>query len=90
MAAKPPRGDGAALTTLEPALRLLPGLETIGGALRREAVEELFQQLVSIASGSPSPIGAVVANREAAAALLITRECMHHLDFAWIRVERAS
>jgi hypothetical protein len=90
MAAKPPRGGEEALTTFEPVLRLLPGLETPGSAVSRDAVEQLFQQLVSIASGSPSPIGTEVADREAAAALLITRECMHHLDFAWIRVERAS
>jgi hypothetical protein len=81
MAAKLPRGGGDALTTFEPVLRTLPGLETPGSPVSRDAVEELFQQLASIASGSPSPIGTVVADREAAAALLITRECMHHLGF---------
>jgi hypothetical protein len=90
MVAKPPRGSGGDLTTLEPALRLLPGLKAMGSALSRDAVEDMFQQLASIASGSPNRSAAVVADREVAAALLITRECMHHLDFEWIRVERAS
>jgi len=90
MAAKPARRSGAALTTLEPALRLLPGLHAIGSALSRDAIEELFQQLASIASGLPIPSAAVLAGHEVAAALLITRECMHHLDFKWVRVERAS
>lgn len=90
MAAHSPRGSGDALTTFEPLLRMLPGLETPGSALSRDGVEQLFQQLVSIASGLPSPIGTVVAHGEAAASLLITRECMHHLDFASIRVERAT
>ena len=90
MAAKLARGSGEALTTFEPVLRMLPGLETPGSAVSRDAVEDLFQQLASIASGLPIPSAAVVAGHEVAAALLITRECMHHLDFKWIRVERAS
>jgi hypothetical protein len=89
MAARPPRGSGAILTTLEPALRRLPGLEAIGSALSRDTVEELFQQLASIASGLPNPGATVVAVRDVAASLLIARECMHHLDFNWIRVEHA-
>jgi hypothetical protein len=90
MAGKPPRASGADLTTLEPVLRRLPGLEAMGSALSRDAVEDMFQQLASIASGLPNSSAAVVAGHEVAAALLITRECMHHLDFERIRVERAS
>lgn len=90
MAANPPRGGGATLTTLEPALRRLPGLEAIGSALSRDAVEVLFQQLALSASGLPNSSTVAAADREVAAALLITRECMHHLDFKWIRVERTS
>lgn len=90
MAARPPRGGGATLTTFEPTLRSLPGLEASGAALSRQAIEELFQQLASIAAGSPSHSTAAIADREVAAALLITRECIHHLDFAWVRVEGAA
>jgi hypothetical protein len=90
MAAKPPRAGGAALTTLEPMLRRLPGLEAMGSALSRGAVEGMFQQLASMASGLPAPGAAVVADRVMAAALLITRECMHHLGFDVIRIGRAT
>jgi hypothetical protein len=90
MAANAPRSPGAGLTTLEPTLRRLPGLEVVGASLGRDAVEALFQQLASIALGMPNPGEAVVADREVAAALLITRECMHHLGFESIHMEPAS
>lgn len=90
MAAKAARSLGAQLTTFEPTLRQLPGLEAVGATLSRDAVEALFQQLASIALGMPKTGGAVIADREVAAALLITRECMHHLGFGAVRVEPAS
>ena len=87
MAAKPPPapGDGH-LTTSEPILRRLPGLEAVGATLSRDAVETLFQQLASFALGMPDPHGAKVAERETAASLLILRECMHHLGFDSVRI----
>jgi hypothetical protein len=90
MAARPPRLDGAGLTAFEPTLRRLPGLEAEGATLSRDDVEALFQQLASMALGMPNRLGAVVADREVAAALVITRECMHHLGFESIRTARAS
>jgi len=90
MAAKAPRSSGGGLTTFEATLRQLPGLDAVGATLSRDAVEALFQQLASVALGMPDPGGAVFADREVAAALLITRECMHHLGFESIRMERAS
>lgn len=89
MAATPPRGSGASLTTSEPSLRRLPGLAEMGSALSRDAIEDMFQQLASRASGSPGSNANVLADRAVAAALLITRECMHHLDFEWIHVAHA-
>jgi exopolyphosphatase/pppGpp-phosphohydrolase len=89
MAAMPPRGSGVPLTTIEPALRLLPGLADMDSALSREAIEDMFQLLASIASGQPTSSASIVADRRVAAALLVTRECMHHLDFEWIRVARS-
>ncbi|MEQ1684871.1 MAG: hypothetical protein ABL916_14590 [Burkholderiaceae bacterium] len=86
MAAKAPLSPGVGLTAFEPTLRRLPGLEANGATLSREAVETLFQQLASIALGMPDRGDAVVANREVAAALLITRECMHHLGFESLRI----
>ena len=73
MAAKVPRFGGTALSTFEPALRQLPGPETVGATLSRDEVETLFQQLASIALGMPDPTGGMVAHREVAAALLIIR-----------------
>ena len=86
MAAKVPRSTGAGLTTSEPHLRRLPGLEVVGATLNRDAIEALFQQLATIALGMPAPQGSQLTDRETAAALLILRECMHHLDFASVRV----
>jgi GTPase involved in cell partitioning and DNA repair len=89
MAAKAPPGAGAGLTTFEPTLRRLPGLELVGATLSRDAVEMLFQQLASIALGMPAPQGSTLTDRVTAAALLIVRESMHHLDFGTIRIEQA-
>jgi hypothetical protein len=90
MAARPPLADGHELTTLEPVLRQLPGLATWGSTLSRDAIEGMFQLLASMASGLPTPGAAVIASREVAAAVLITRECMHHLGFEIIRIGRAT
>jgi hypothetical protein len=87
MAAKAPRLHGARLTAFEPTLRKLPGLEPVGATLSRDAIEALFQQLASIALGMPNPGAAVIADRGVAAALLIVRECMHHLGFESVRME---
>lgn len=89
MSATSPRGGGATSTTLERELRLLPGLADMDSALSREAIESMFQQLASRASGSPDSNASVLADRGVAAALLITRECMHHLDLQWISVAHA-
>jgi hypothetical protein len=90
MAAKAVRSTCGGLTTCETTVRQFPGLDAVGATLSRDAVEALFQQLASVALGMPDPGGAVYADREVAAALLITRECMHHLGFESIRMERAS
>lgn len=90
MAARVARSPGAGLTTSEPNLRQLPGLEAVGATLSRDAVEALFQQLASIALGMPAPQGSRLTDRDTAAALLILRECMHHLDLASVRVVPAA
>lgn len=89
MAAKLPPAQGAGLTTAEPSLLRLPGLDAVGATLSRDAVEALFQQLASVALGMPAPQGSQHMDRDTAAALLILRECMHHLDFASVRVVAA-
>lgn len=87
MAARLSKPSPSGLTTSEPTLRRLPGLEVVGATLSREAVESLFQQLASIALGMPNRGEAMAADPEVAAALLITRECMHHLGFESIRID---
>lgn len=90
MAAKAPRSPGVSLTTSEPMLRQLPGLEVAGDMLGRDAIEALFQQLASIALGMPAPDGTKLTDRDTAAALLILRECMHHLNFDTVRIGAAA
>ncbi|MEZ5658025.1 MAG: hypothetical protein R3E83_05715 [Burkholderiaceae bacterium] len=48
----------------------------------------MFSQLASAALGRPSAIDGLLSGREAAAALLIVRECMHHLGFETLVIDR--
>jgi exopolyphosphatase/pppGpp-phosphohydrolase len=72
---------GTGLLTADALLLALPGPGPQGGSLTRDAVELLFQRLASRALGTPVPADELPQGREIAAALLILRECMHHLDF---------
>lgn len=63
------------------AVRALPGLSTLGAVLSVEAIETLFQRLTSRSLGSPVALSELPAGQEIAAALLVLRECMHHLGF---------
>ncbi len=74
------------LVTADTLLLALPGLGLQGGSLTRDAVEFLFQRLASRALGTPVPAAELPHGREIAAALLILRECMHHLGFGGIDV----
>lgn len=78
------------LTSTSAELRSLPGLENAGTGLSLDEVESLFQRLAAAASGPRSVLGPLPADREAAAALLILRETMHHLDFDHIQVTGAT
>ena len=62
-------------------LSVLPGLDAAGSVLARSEVEALFQKLASRSLGMPVSAGELPHGREVAAALLILRECMHHLAF---------
>lgn len=90
MAAKLPRAHDALLTTAEPVLCQLAGLDIVGNILGRDAIEALFQQLASIALSMPAPRSLTFTDRDSAAALLILRECMHHLGFDAIRIGPAA
>jgi hypothetical protein len=76
------------LLTRQPHLTALPGLQQAGQTLSRDAIEALFALLAQRAFGTPVGASALPEGREAAAALLILRECMHHLGFE--RIEHAG
>lgn len=64
---------------------------TSGAALLpREQVEALFERLSSAALGDPSALRGLPTDRDAAAALLVVRETMHHLGYGELRIERAA
>jgi hypothetical protein len=70
-------------------LRGLPGLGDEGARLALPDVELLFQRLASASLGAPGALGDIPAGAETAAALLILRECMHHLGYEAVRVHQA-
>lgn len=83
------RVDGGDLVTADPSLMSLPGLDRPGSALDRDEVEALFQRLASRALGTPVAADGLPHGRGVAAALLILRECMHHLSFGRITTDSA-
>jgi hypothetical protein len=88
MASRLPQGDRGELLTSDPLLRGLPGLREDGARLQRAAVESLFQALASASLGHLGTRGDIPAGAETAAALLVLRECMHHLGYEAVRVHR--
>jgi len=77
------RGD---LFTTFPPLLALPGLDKPPAVLTRDAVECLFERLTSRSHGMPVASAELPHRQDTAAALLILRECMHHLGFNRIGV----
>lgn len=60
-------------------------LQAEGDHLGREGVEAIFQRLASASLGQTGLLAGLPPDRDAAAALLILRECMHHLGFEAVR-----
>jgi hypothetical protein len=81
--------ERGALVTADPHVRALPGLAVAGASLTRDGVEMLFQQLASVALGQPRALAGFATSGEAAATLLILRECMHHLGFDAVQAAAA-
>jgi hypothetical protein len=69
------------LASADPWLCALPGLQSAGASLTRDAIEVLFNFLAAAAETGRSRTASFAAEGEAAAALLVLRECMHHLGF---------
>jgi len=87
MSARVPRADPATLVSSDDIRRLIPGLRPDGEATTLDEVEARFQRLASVSLGHPSTLADLPMGRESAAALLILRECMHHLGFAGLVIE---
>lgn len=73
--------DASRLVTAHASLLALPGLGAPGVGLDRDAVERLFQRLASRTLGTPIAAAELPRGLDIAAALIILRECMHHLGF---------
>lgn len=80
------QGARGELLTADPVLLALPGLDGPGASITRDDVESWFQGLASRALGMPASAAGLPPGRELAAAILIVRECMHHLGFDRIRM----
>lgn len=75
------------LVTTDPALHALArAAGAVGPRLTREAVETSFQRLASASLGHAGAMAGLPAGREAAALLLVLRECLHHLGHASIEL----
>lgn len=66
------------------------GLQAEGDRLARDDVEAVFERLASASLGRTGMLAELPAGRDAAAALLILRECMHHLGFEGVRRVRGG
>lgn len=80
MHANVPRALGGALVTSDPILKSFLGFQAGAATVTRDHVEALFQRLAAASLGRPDDMSSLPQRRDAAA-LLILRECMHHLDF---------
>ena len=78
-----PRGE---LATPDPLLHTLIGRGPGSTRATLAEVEALFQRLAAVSLGSRGLITDPEFTRRAAAALLILRECMHHLSYraVWV------
>jgi len=61
------------------------GLTDDGMRLSRDAVEARFERLAAAALGQPGAAAGMALDAPAAAALLILRECLHHLGYEGVR-----
>lgn len=77
------------LLSSESLLRRLPGLQEPDARLTLHEVEALFQQLAAASLGQPLAAKELPNDGHTSAALLVLRECMHHLGFSAVRVTHA-
>lgn len=82
MQLRPTAEANATLVSTDPGLREWSAVS--GPTMPIETVEQWFQRLASASLGHPGALQGLPAGREAAAALLVLREFMHHLGYASI------
>jgi len=82
------RVEAGTLVIADDVQRLLPGLLP-DGTTTIDEVEARFQRLASASLGHPGALADGPLSPGAAAALLILRECMHHLGFARLMIGEA-
>lgn len=88
MSSRLPSAERGDLVTNEPLLLAWVPTPPAGDSTRltRDEVEAIFERLASAALGRPGELTGLPNDRSAAAALLILRECMHHLGFDGIHI----
>jgi len=89
MASPALRVQGGTLVIDDEVRRRLPGLLPDGTATTLEDIEARFQRLASASLGHPGALATMPLGPEAAAALVILRECMHHLGYARLLIPQA-
>ena len=90
MASPARRVDGGTLVVSDDVKRQLPGLLPDGAETTLEDVEARFQRLASASLGHPGALVTMPLGPEAAAALVILRECMHHLGYARLLIAQTD
>jgi hypothetical protein len=78
------RAERADLLISDEPLCALLGLQTMGNRVTSEEVEAKFQRLASVSLGHPGLLEGLPSSGRVAAALLVLRECVHHLGFAGV------
>jgi len=90
MASHAQRADGGTLVIADEVRRRLPGLLPDVTATTLEDIEARLQRLASASLGHPGALATMPIGPEAAAALVILRECMHHLGYARLLIPQTS
>ena len=83
------QGERGELRVAYPPLLAALGLTADGMCLTRDEVEARFERLATAALGQPGALAGMPVDRAGAAALLILRECMHHLGYSGVRRAQA-
>jgi phospholipase/carboxylesterase len=93
LARVPASVHGTAIASADPWLHAIAhaaGLDRHATALHREAVEQVFARLSAVAMGRPAMAEGLPEDPRFAAALLVVRELMHHLQIESIRITPVS